>query len=341
MRAAVFKAPSQLLQIEEVADPTPGPHDLILRVRACGLCGSDLHLTEPGSMLPLASGAILGHEFAGEVAMVGAAVASEWHVGDRVCGLPALCCGESTPCRNLARPRSCARRLTIGLGTAPGAYAEYVRMTASSAHRLPDSVSFREGALVEPLAVGLHAVDQARLPRGAIVLVLGGGPVGLATTLFARLLGARHVLISEPTATRRELALRLGATAALDPAQPLLPQVQSLTGHDPDAIFECVGAPGLIDLAMAEAPVNGQVIIAGVCQQRDTFRPLLGIAKELRLQFVLGYSPADFDYVIELLASRRIDPQPMITDLVDLAGLPAAFEALRKPTHQCKVLLEP
>jgi 2-desacetyl-2-hydroxyethyl bacteriochlorophyllide A dehydrogenase len=341
MRAAVFQDRSSPLQIADVADPTPGPQDLILKVGACGLCGSDLHLTEPGSMLPLASGAILGHEFAGEVVAIGTAVRSQVRIGDRVAGFPALCCGDSTPCPNQTRRFSCRRGLLIGLGTAPGAYAEYVRISAGGAHRLPDNVSFREGALIEPLAVGLHAVDMARLPRGATVLVLGAGPVGLATALFARLLGARHVLVSERAASRRQLAAQLGATAAVDPTQPLLPQVRALAGSEPDAIFECVGAPGMLDLAMAEAPHGGQIIVAGVCQGRDSIRPILGIAKELRIQFVLAYAPADFDYVIDLVAGGRIDPKPMITDIVDLDGLPAAFEALRTPTHQCKVLLEP
>lgn len=341
MRAAVFKERGRPLQIEEVADPSAGPHDLILKVRDCGLCGSDLHLTESTSALPLPPGAILGHEFAGEVVEIGAAVKHLWCLGDRVAGFPAICCGDSSPCSNKIRRFSCQRMLTIGLGTAPGAYAEYVRISAGSAHRLPEPLSFREGALVEPLAVGLHAVQKARLARGATVLILGAGPVGLATALFARLKGARHVIVSEKAAIRRELATRLGATATLDPARPLLPQVQDLAGAAPDVVFECVGTPGMLDTAMAEAPHGGQVVVLGVCQQPDTIRPLLGIAKELTIQFVLAYTPADFDAVIELLSAGRIDVRPLITEVVDLAGLPAAFEALRVPSQKCKVLLEP
>ena len=148
--------------------------------------------------MPLALGSVMGHEFAGEVIEVGSAVKHLWKPGDRLAGFPVICCGDHTPCINFsACAGSCAKMLSVGLGAAPGAYAEFVRIGASSGYKLPQSVSFREGAMVEPLAVGLHAVDMARMPRGATVLVIGAGPVGLATMLWAKFLGARHVIVSE------------------------------------------------------------------------------------------------------------------------------------------------
>ena len=341
MRAAIFKEMSKPLVIGDAANPVPGPHDLVLKVKNCGICGSDLHMTEPTSIMPLALGAIMGHEFAGEVIEVGSAVKGLWKTGDRVAGFPFICCGDATPCLNLSYGRGmCAKGLPVGLGQSPGAYAEYVRIGSSGGYRLPDSVSFREGALVEPLAVGLHAVDMAKMERGATVLVIGAGPVGLATMLWAKFLGARHVIVSERAGTRRAFAAKFGATDAIDPSQPLTPQVEKIAGCGPDIIFECVGVPGLIGQTMMEAPRGGKIVVAGVCQQPDTIMPLMGIMKELNLQFVLGYRPADFDYVIAMIASDRIDVSHMITDIVDLDGLPSAFEALRKPSHQCKVMLE-
>lgn len=341
MRAAIFREMSKPLVIETVPDLEPGPTDIILKVRNCGICGSDLHMTEPTSVMPLARGAIMGHEFAGEIVAVGRNVTHQWKSGDRVAGFPFICCGDYTPCLNFSNARGmCGKGISIGLGQSAGAYAEYVKIGASGGHRLPDSVSFREGALVEPLAVGLHAVDMAKMPRGATVLVVGAGPVGLATILWAKFLGARHVIVSEKADVRKAMAARFGATAAIDPGLPLTPQVEKIAGQGPDIIFECVGAPGMINATMMDAPRGSRIVIAGVCQQPDMIMPLMGIMKELELQFVLGYRPADFDYVIAMIASDRVDVAPMITDIVDLDALPGAFEALRKPSHQCKVMLE-
>ncbi len=340
MRAAVFKELSKPLVVETIADPVPGPTDIILKVKTCGICGSDLHMTEPTSVMPLPGGSVMGHEFAGEVMEVGKAVTHLWKPGDRVAGFPVICCGDATPCLNFSGRGACAKMTPVGLGQSHGAYADYVRIGASSGYRLPDAVSFREGAMVEPLAVGLHAVDMAKMARGATVLVIGAGPVGLAVMLWANFLGARHVIVSERAEVRRQMAAKFGATDAIDPAQPLAPQVQKIAGKDADVIFECVGVPGMLMSTMAEAPRGGRIVVAGVCQQPDTIMPLIGILKELELQFVLGYRPADFDYVIAMIAADRIDVGHMVTDIVDLDGLPAAFEALRKPSHQCKVMLE-
>jgi (R,R)-butanediol dehydrogenase/meso-butanediol dehydrogenase/diacetyl reductase len=341
MRAAVFKEVGKPLAVEAIANPECGPSHLILKVRNCGICGSDLHMTEATSIQPLPSGSVMGHEFAGEVIEVGSAAKGKWKAGDRVAGFPFICCGEASPCLNFAGGfGACAKGMGVGLGQSHGAYAEFVKISALGAHKIPDGVSFREGAMVEPLAVGLHAVDKANMPRGATVLVIGAGPVGLAVMLWARFLGARHVIVSEKAELRAKMAARFGATDAVDPAKAIMPQVEAIAGSPPDVIFECVGAPGLINEVMMMAPRNCKIVIAGVCQQMDMIMPLIGIVKELNLQFVLGYRPADFDYVIEMIAKDRVDVEHMITDVVNLDALPAAFEALRKPAHQCKVMLE-
>src|SRR5262249_8002995 len=145
---------------------------------------------------------------------------------------------------------------------------------------------------------------------------------------------------SEKPDVRKRVPAKSAATDAIDPPQPLTAQVEKIAGHPPDVIFECVGVPGLIGQSMMEAPRGCRIVVAGVCQQPDTILPLIGIVKELELQFVLGYRPADFDYVIAMIASDRIDVGHMLTDVGNLDGLPAAFEALRKPSHQCKVMLE-
>ena len=340
MRAAVFKGPDRKLEIETIDDVKPEPHQLLLKVHHCGICGSDLHMTESHSISALPVGSVMGHEFSGEIIEIGSALKGRFKTGQRVAGFPYIQCGVCEACqRGDTTFGACTGAKGIGLGQHHGAYAEYVTIGANGAHALPDIVSSEEGALIEPLCVGLHAVDMARMERGATVLVIGAGPVGLAVMLWARFLGARHVIVSERAENRRATAARFGATDAIDPNQSLTAQVQKIAGKGPDIIFECVGAPGIINSVMMDAPRGAKIVVAGVCQQMDQILPVIGVVKELTLQFVLGYRPADFDYVIEMIAKDRVEVAHMITDRITLDQLPDAFEALRKPTTQCKVMV--
>jgi 2-desacetyl-2-hydroxyethyl bacteriochlorophyllide A dehydrogenase len=340
MRAAVFKGPDRKLEIETLDDPKPEAHQLLLKVHHCGVCGSDLHMTEAHSLSNLPAGSVMGHEFSGEIIEIGSALKGKFRTGQRVAGFPYIQCGVCDACqRGDTTFGACTGAKGIGLGQHHGAYAEYVTIGANGAHALPDIVSSEEGALIEPLCVGLHAVDMAKMERGATVLVIGAGPVGLAVMLWARFLGARHVIVSERAENRKATAARFGATDAVDPNQSLTAQVQKIAGKGPDIIFECVGAPGIINGVMMDAPRGAKIVIAGVCQQMDQILPVIGVVKELTLQFVLGYRPADFDYVIDMIAKDRVEVAHMITDRISLDQLPDAFEALRMPTTQCKVMV--
>ena len=341
MRAAVFRGAGEPLAIEDRQRPVAEPGDLVLKVAYVGICGSDLHATEPGPM-PLPAGVVLGHEFAGEVAE---SASSDWRVGDRVIGVPLRECDE---CRPLGECRDklgilCGRNRIIGLSTAaPGAYAEYVQLGAKQALRVPEGVGLKEAALTEPLAVGAHAVRVAGSLYGTRVLVVGAGPIGLAVTAFAHFAGARAVAISEIDPTRRERAVHVGATALLDPsAEEIGPGFARAAGGPPDVIFECVGAPGLLRDCMALAPIHGQIVVVGVNRGEDTILPRVGIRKELTLRFALGYTREDFALVLDLLASGRIDASIFISAVIGLDQLPEMFERLRRPNPHAKVLIDP
>jgi (R,R)-butanediol dehydrogenase/meso-butanediol dehydrogenase/diacetyl reductase len=336
MKAAVFREAKKPLVIEDVPEPRALPGRLVLRVAGCGICGSDLHMSE----LPLAPGMVMGHEFAGEIAEVGRG-AGDWKVGERVCALPLIGCGSCAHCAAGA-PQFCTKLEGVGLGAHSGGYAEYVMVDARETFRLPDALATHEGALVEPLAVGLHAVHGADVRPGENVLILGAGPVGLATALWARHAGAREIVVSDPVAHRRELVERLGATATLDPnAGPVIPAFERLAGRAPDVIIECVGVPGMIQSVIDLSQPEGRVVIAGVCMHSDQILPVSAIVKDLRVRFVSYYRRADFGYTLDMLRAGRIRPQPMITDVIGLPELPAAFEALRRPSTQCKVIVRP
>lgn len=285
-------------------------------------------------MLPCNS--VLGHEFVGEVVALGNGLQSDWQEGDRVCALPFISCGHCSACM-AGRPFECAVLSCIGLD-APGGFAEYVATSECNTLKLPDQLSTLDAALIEPLAVGLHAVRAGGLQAGQRVLITGAGPIGLAVALWARFMGARDVVVSEPAVQRRDLALSMGATAVVQPGENLAEQFAEIAGGPPDMLFECVGAPGLIQQCIDIAPRRAMLVPVGVCEQPDTILPFPALIKELSIRFAIAYTRADYETVITMLAQGRINASPMVTSVVSLDEMPAAFESLRTPSDQCKVL---
>jgi (R,R)-butanediol dehydrogenase/meso-butanediol dehydrogenase/diacetyl reductase len=336
MRAVVTQGVDAPLAVEERPVPEPGAGELLVRVTACGVCGSDLHLAGALDV----SGLVLGHEFAAEVVEAGPDVDGSWAEGTRIAGFPLVGCGRCDPCVTGATSK-CARAEQLGLQR-PGAFAEFTTVAARGAFRLPGSIDSRLGALVEPLAVAHHALDRTPMEPGEPVLVIGGGPVGLAVALWARHFGARDVVVSDPVPHRRALAERIGATATVDPgAEDVAGAFERIAGARPGVVIECVGVPGMIQHAADVAATDARVTVVGVCMTDDTFTPLTALQKELRTQFVLYYPMRDFTRTIATLDAGRIDPTPLVTDVFALDELPDRFEALKHPTDECKILVEP
>jgi (R,R)-butanediol dehydrogenase/meso-butanediol dehydrogenase/diacetyl reductase len=340
MKAAVFNGIGEGLAIVDLGRPEPGLGEVVIRVEACGVCGSDLHATDAGVFLQEA-GTVLGHEFSGEiVASSDPALPS----GTRATAIPVNPCGRCLNCRE-GFPMLCADNLITGLAgkAVPGAYAEFVRVPARYVVPLPDGVSYEEGAMVEPLAVGLHAVNTSGLSVGDRVLIIGAGPIGLSVTAFAKIAGAGTVVVSERAPARLRAASDFGADAVIDAAAT--PDVGAefarIAGGMPDVVFDCVGVPGMIQTAITLSRPRGTIVVVGVCMKEDTQIPLTAILKELRIQYILGYEEADFGRVLQFMQQGRVKPAPMVTDRVSLAALPAAFEALRQPGSQIKLMILP
>lgn len=316
----------------------------MLRVRACGICGSDLHATEVEGLV--APGAILGHELAGEIVEIGEDAVGDWRLGERVFSLPRVTCGR---CRECASGRShlCATISYIGSlgpGELPGAYSEYVRVGTNDLVRLPDKVSYETGTLLEPLGTALACLRLAAIEIGARAAVLGGGPIGLSIVLLlCRIAGARRVALVEGNAHRRTVALQLGATATVhpEPAGELSAAVLDACGGSPDVVFEVVGRAGLLDRAIGLVRRRGTVVAAGVCMEPDAVDHLAAAAKEPTIVMPSSTTVEDARYLVEMLEQGRIDADPLLTHRVSLAELPAAFEALRNPTDQVKVVVVP
>jgi len=328
LKAVVLRGARQLA-VESVPDPAPGEGELVLRVEACGICGSDLSLYERGLLPP---GSVLGHEFCGEV-MEGAA---GFRAGERVCALPALSCGRCRRCRS-GLGAYCEKQRTLGMGSAPGAFAEYVAVAAHECVRLREGLGPAHGALVEPLAVALHAVRVGRVRRADYCLVFGAGPIGLGAVLWARHFGAREVVVCERVPARRKLAEAFGATLTATPEE--LERALALAlPQPPSVVIEAVGAPGLIQRALDCVRFRGRVVVTGVCFEPDTIQPLPALTREATIQFAFAYEKDDFQYAIDALAAGRVDPLAMVTGRRALEEIPAAFAEAAARGDGCKIL---
>ncbi|MGE4429700.1 MAG: alcohol dehydrogenase catalytic domain-containing protein [Sphingobium sp.] len=334
MRAAVFHGIGIPLAIEQIEDPEPRPGQLLVEVSHCGICGSDIHMTEREGLIK--AGVVLGHEFAGTVVEGGS---GQIRPGTRVTALPLLPCWTCDECRE-GHLFHCVRPDLVGV-SANGAYAEAVAVDERLVQPLPAGVSFEDGALVEPLAVGRRMVGLAEDLKGANILIQGGGPVGMAGLIFARLGGAGRIVVSEINPARREKALELGADAVIDPStEDLAARAASLCGARPDIVFECVGRPGMFAGAVAAVRPRGQIVSAGASFQYDGFVPIDALVKEITIRFSAGYTLADFEAITNAMAHGRIEGERLVTGRIGLRDLPNIFENLREPSGHCKVLVD-
>ena len=326
MRAAVV-GPGSRYEVVAVPDPSPGPGELLIRVTACGLCGSDLK-----ARAAMPTGTIMGHEFCGEVVGVGTGTTG-WRAGDRAAVLPVLACGECEWCAS-GEVAHCPSARMIGLGGSAGGFAELAVVTPPAAFPLPPGADPIFGALVEPFAVGLHCVRTAGLGRGDDVLVVGAGTVGLATIAWARARGARRITAVDPVAARRAAARSFGATDVLASAEVAAPG-----GYD--VAVECAGRPGLLDPCIAAAGPKGRIVVAGVCTEPTPFLPLPALMKEVSISFAVYYTPEEFAAVIAAFERGQIDPSRLLSRRLDLSLINVAFDDLARTATDGKILLTP
>lgn len=369
------------LSVIDLPAPRPAAGQLLLDVRRCGICGSDLHAKDHADELTDVMAAVgyddfmrgdtpvvLGHEFSGEVAERGRGVAKEFKTGTTVVSFPLL--------------RASGGVHLTGLSPlAPGGYAEQVLAEASMTFVVPNGLDIDTAALTEPMAVALHAVRRSEIGRRDTAVVVGCGPVGLAVICHLKAKGVGTIIASDFSPGRRALAARCGAHVVVDPAVDspyerfdrqrgvitAAPQLYELgvgsmeklrklpgwshlyrvaeslgaAGPKRPVIFECVGVPGMIDGVLAAAPVQSRVVVVGVCMGEDRFRPTLAIGKEIDLRFVFGYTPLEFRDTLYLLAEGKVDASALVTGTVGLDGVDAAFRALSDPEAHAKVLIDP
>jgi (R,R)-butanediol dehydrogenase/meso-butanediol dehydrogenase/diacetyl reductase len=332
MRAAVFQGPGQPLSLETVPDPDGGPGDLIIQIQRCGICGTDLHLTEHAA--GYARGTIPGHEYAGEVVEVGSDVTG-YAVGDLITALPSTGCGQC---------EACAHGNVSLCSSAPGVvggFAEYLSVPAHTALKLRHPLSVADGALIEPLAAGRYATRRAEIPPDARVLVLGAGSIALCALYWIRRSSAARIVAMSRSARRADMALNMGADAFVLSGESEQGEVVEALEGAPDIVFECIGVPGALMQSITHVRPFGQVVSMGFCTSPDVIVPGAAAMKAITLRFPLAYSFQDFVDVADVMDAGHVDPKVLITSTVSLNDLPAAFEGLRGPNTETKVLVAP
>jgi threonine dehydrogenase-like Zn-dependent dehydrogenase len=338
MRASVLRNGRMVLR-DDVADPVPRQGQVLVGVKACGICGTDLHFAKHGQTVldvssqmeglsygegrvDLNSDVYMGHEFCAEVLEAGPETDAP-APGTIVTSMPVLLSAKGVA-------------PIVYSNSVIGGYAERMLLSAPLLLPVPNGLDPRRAALTEPMAVGLHAVNKAAVQPGDATLVLGCGPIGIAIIAALRNKGVEHVVAADYSHKRRQLAKTMGAHATVDPAQG-----SPFDTVTPVVVFEAVGVPGIINDVLQRAPRGSRLIVAGVCMEPDSVMPFFGSVKEITVQFVAFYDPAEFADSLRAIAEGEIDVAPVITGEVGLDGVGAAFDDLAKPDEHCKILVTP
>ncbi|MDT8909581.1 zinc-dependent alcohol dehydrogenase family protein [Amycolatopsis sp. PS_44_ISF1] len=318
MRAAIVDRPGEI-RVGDVPDPKPGERQVVVKVGACGICGTDLHIAD-GHFPPTPYPIVPGHEFAGEIVELGADVPAEWKVGDRVAVDPSLYCGYCTPCRS-GHGNLCANWNATG-DTVAGAFAEYVAVPADTCHRMPGSMTWEQGAIVEPVSCAVHGVRRIGVEAGERFLVVGAGTMGLIMQQLLQRAGA-EVTVVDRNADRLPRATGLGATAVAE-------DVSALDGELYDAAVDCTGAAPAIESAFDALRRGGRLLVFGVApaEARVALSPFRIYNDEITIVGSMAVLNS-YATALDLVAKGYVDTEALITDTLPLEQYPDALAKMR------------
>lgn len=335
MRAMLFKAVGQPLAVEQLPDPEPGEGEVVIRVSRCGVCGTDLHSTS-GHGMTLPENSQLGHEYGGEVVAVGKGV-ERFGVGDYLSALPVVGCGECEGCKT-GIDILCHNKW-VGYG---GGLAEYAKVSARGATKLPKTISLADSALIEPMAVGCRAVRLANPARDARIVIIGPGPIGLSVLFWLRQRGVENVVMLASSGRRRELAARMGGDKFVQEGDSAKDEIYAILGGAPDIVFEAAGVSGVFQRAVDLVKPQGLIMGLGFCMQPDPIIPAMNLMKDVTIRWSIIYTRDDYAACADALDRDGPLARAMVTDTVGMDAFPAAFEEFRKGTGGGgKLLIDP
>jgi (R,R)-butanediol dehydrogenase / meso-butanediol dehydrogenase / diacetyl reductase len=336
MRAAFYEG-NQTIRVGDCSPVSPGPGQVQIRVAYCGICGTDLHIFHGAMDQRVRMPQVLGHEMSGAITAVGDGVAG-YSVGDRVTVRPLDPCGQCPACR-AGHSHICQKLKFIGID-APGALQGLWTVPAHTLHRLPDSLTMQQGALVEPIAVACHDVRMGAVTAGEYVVVLGGGPIGLLVALVARSKGAR-VVISEVNPFRLNLAREFGFDAVNPQDTDLVRKVEEETATaGADVVFEVSGSAAGAGMVTKLPRTRGRIVVVAIFAQPPTLDLFRFFWRELKLCGARVYEPQDFEEAIALAASGTLPLDRMVTGVRPLEGLADAMHQLEGGGPVMKILMQ-
>ena len=339
MRAAVLVRPGEM-RIESRAIPKPGVGEVLVQIKAVGVCGSDVHYYRRGRIgtFVVTKPIVLGHEAAGKVASVGRGV-RKLKTGLPVSIEPGWPCGRCDYCKT-GKYNQCAHIRFLATPPDDGAFCDYLAVPEDFAHPMPEGMSFAEGAMIEPLAVGVHACRIGEMRPGDTVLVSGCGPIGLCCMMAAFGMGAARVFLSEPDAFRRDVAIQMGATAAFDPTRREgVACLRDVMGHDAQVVLEASGSEGAIQQSIETIGPGGRIVLVGFPHQDMVPVNLTHLmSHEAEIRSVWRYAN-DFPLAIHLAASGKAPVAKLITHRYPLEKIGEAMEKMGEP-RSLKALIE-
>ncbi|MFW9826435.1 MAG: zinc-binding dehydrogenase [Candidatus Thorarchaeota archaeon] len=337
MKGVIYEGVGKIVVRDDLPKPSINPDEVLIEVKYCGICGSDIESFKKSGMY--GSGTIIGHEFSGIIVEVGENVKNIKN-GDKVTVNPNLPCYDCFWCKRNQENK--CRFSPRALGTlADGAMVEFLNVNQERVHILPDSISLEEGALIEPLAIGIYAVQESGFRLGESAAVYGAGTIGLMTTLALKISGASNIFVLEPVGSKKQIALELGATKAFDPKNSK--KIQRFTEKiGPPHIFDCVGIKDTIMSSIELVRRGGHITMIGMDPEIGVLKNFYGIAvKNITLRGIFGYNQDTFKTAIELLEQKRVDVKPLITNIIEIKDVLNSFKSLAETEHEdVKILVK-
>ena len=340
MKCVMLKGKKEF-EIGDIPEPVSKDGSVVIDVKKAGICGSDIHYWDMGEP----KGLVMGHEFCGVVTNPGSR--EDLKVGDRVTALPISPCGHCAACLT-GNPQYCRETWTYATGlslTNPGALAPKMALRPDMVLKVPDNVKDEEMAMVEPTAVGLHAVHLADIKVGQKVLVIGGGIIGLVSAMFAKKEGASFVAVSETNKKRAQKAIEFNVadkTYDATSAEFMKNVMEDTAGNGFDVVIECCGNDKAVSSALMACRPGGTIILVGVSLGAITIPTVVGVMSELTIKGAIAYTKEEFQTCIDLIANKQIDVMKFVSDVVSLEEVQHAYERLTSGVDEAiKILVDP